>query len=143
MMWVLFVLSLIELVVVHLFVALKWPLIGWTLTTISAIGAVWLVRWILSFKRLPHELRNGVLSLRLGNLKNVEVALENVSGVKSSWEQGAHDDRASLNLAPIAHPNRCLDLKNPVDRGKTRVFIRCDDAASFDLAMRNHGFAVE
>lgn len=143
MMWALFALSLIELVVVHIFVALKWPVIGWTLTTISALGAIWLVWWIFSLKRLPHELRDGALTLRLGTLKSVEVALDNVSAIKSTWEQGAHDDKASLNLAAIAYPNRCLDLKEPIEKGKARVFIRCDDPASFDLVMRNHGFAID
>lgn len=140
MMWVLFALSLLELVVVHIFVALKWPLIGWTLTTISALGAAWLVWWILSMKRLPHELRDGVLILRLGAMKTVKVALENVSDITSSWEPGAFERNGNLNFAAIAHPNRCLELKEPIKKGKTRVYIRLDDAAEFDVALAKHGF---
>lgn len=139
MMWVLFSLSLLELVVVHIFVALKWPMIGWTLTTLSAVGAIWLVWWILSMKRLPHELRDGVLILRLGAMKSIEVALNNVADITSSWEPGALERKCNINLAAIAHPNRCLELKSPIQNGKTHVFIRLDDATEFDAALANIG----
>lgn len=142
MMWVLFALSLLELVVVHIFVALKWPVIGWTLTTISALGAIWLVWWILSLKRLPHELCDRVLTLRLGTMKTVTVALDNVSAISSAWEPGALDKKGNINLAAIAHPNRCLELKEPIEKGKTRVFFRLDDAAAFDALMKKEGFDV-
>jgi len=139
MMWVLFVLSLLELVVVHLFVTLNWPVIGWTLTTISALGTIWLVWWILSMKRLPHELQDGVLILRLGAMKTVEVELDNVVGITSSWEPGALERKGNINFAAIAHPNRCLELKEPIKNGKKRVFIRLDDEAAFDAALTKHG----
>lgn len=140
MMWVLFALSLLELVVVHIFVALKWPVIGWTFTTISAFAVCWLVWWILSMKRLPHELRDGVLILRLGAMKTVEIALDNVADITSSWEPGAIERRGNINLAAIAHPNRCLELKKPTKKGKERVFIRLDDAGHFDAVLAQHGF---
>ncbi len=143
MMWVLFALSLIELVVVHLFVALNWPVIGWTLTIISALGAIWLVSWILSMKRLPHELVGDALTLRLGSMKSLTLPLANIAHVKTGWEQGALDQKGIINLAAIAHPNRCLELKDPIEKGKSRVFLRFDDAASFDAAMKDQGFEIE
>ena len=142
MMWVLFVLSLIELVVVHIFVALKWPVIGWTLTILSALGAIWLAWWIVSMKGLPHELREDELVLRFGTLKTVEVSLGNVSAITSAFEPGALEKEGNINLAGIAHPNRCLELKEPVEKNKSRVFIRLDDPAAFDTEMRNRGFDI-
>ena len=115
MMWVIFALSLIELIVVHLFVALKWPLIGWTLTILSALSAIWLVFWILSFKRLPHQLRGDELTLRFGSMKRVALELGNIACVKTDWEQGALNQKTIINLAGIAHPNRCLELKQPIE----------------------------
>ena len=136
MMWVIFALSLIELIVVHLFVALKWPLIGWTLTILSALSAIWLVFWILSFKRLPHQLRGDELTLRFGSMKRVALELGNIACVKTDWEQGALNQKTIINLAGIAHPNRCLELKQPIEKGKVRIFARFDDALSFDKAMQ-------
>ncbi|WP_298333346.1 hypothetical protein [uncultured Erythrobacter sp.] len=143
MMWVLFAISLIELVVVHFFVALKWPMIGRTLTTISALGAIWLVWWILSMKRLPHELCESVLTLRLGTMKILKVELGNVKRITSAWEQGALDKKGIINFAAIAHPNRCLELKDPIEKGKSRIFIRLDDAVEFDRALESQGFEIE
>lgn len=134
MVWVLFVLSLIELVVVHFLVALKWPMIGWTLTIISALGAVWLVRWILSFKRLPHELGDEGLTLHLGSLMSVDLDFDNIASIQTSFEPGALEKKGKLNLAFIAHPNRCFELKQPIMKDKARVYVRFDDPAAFDAA---------
>lgn len=142
MMWAFFVLSLIELVVVHIFVTLKWPLIGWTLTTLSAIAAIWLVWWIFSLKRLPHVLESGVLSLRLGSMKQVDVELANIERITSSFEPGALQKHGNINLAAIAHPNRCLELKEPIEKGKMRVYIRLDDVVEFDRALQSQGFEI-
>ena len=135
MMWVLFALSLIELLAVHFFVALKWPWIGWPLTILSAIGAVWLVYWILSFRRLPHALEGETLMLRLGTLKAVKLQLSDIAGVSMHWEDGATTARDAINLAGIAYPNRCVELREPIRKGRKRVFVRFDRPAEFDHAL--------
>lgn len=142
MMWVLFALSLIELVVVHIFVALKWPVIGWTLTTLSAIGAIWLVLWIFSMKRLPHELSGDTLTLRFGSMKTLDVAVDNIAQITSTFEPGALEKKGIINLAGIAHPNRCLNLKQPTEKGKTQIYIRLDDVSEFDRALQSRGFEI-
>ena len=139
MMWVIFVLSLIELVVVHLFVALRWPVIGWTLTIISAIGAVWILFWIRSFRTRPHRLLDERLELNFGSLKRFELPLANIARVKRGWEQGALQKKGIINLAGIAYPNRCIELSEPMERGKSRIFVRLDDPADFDAALTERG----
>lgn len=141
MMWVFFALSLIELVVVHLFVALKWPVIGWTLTIVSALGAIWLVFWIRSFRTMPHRLEQDRLILHLGSLKTVSVELPNIARITRTFEQGALDKKGIINLAGIAYPNRCIELSEAMERGKTKVFIRLDDPAAFDAALEARGVA--
>lgn len=135
MMWVFFVLCLIELVVVHLLVALAWPWIGWPLTILSAIGAIWILLGIRSFRRLPYRLDGDRLTVRFGNLKQVEVQLADIAKIRRGWEDGAVQAKNAINLAGLAYPNRCLELKEPIEPGKTRLFIRLDEPESFDAAM--------
>lgn len=142
MMWVLFALSLIELVVVHFFVALKWPLIGWPLTIVSAIAAIWLVVWIRSFQRLPHRLDDEGLLLRLGNLKSVRVDIADITRIARGWESGATNAKDAINLVGIAYPNRCIELAKPIEKGRRRVFIRLDHPDKFDTALTEAGVTV-
>lgn len=142
MMWVLFALSLIELLAVHFFVALKWPWIGWPLSILSALGALWILVWIRSLKSLPHNLSGDLLTLRLGNLNRVEVDLSNVERVTGGWEQGATNSKGIINLAGIAYPNRCVELKEPVRGNKRRVFIKLDEPEGFDSALSARGIAI-
>ena len=93
-------------------------------------------------KRLPHELRDNELILRFGTLKTVEVLLDNVSAITTIFEPGALQKKGKINLAGIAHPNRCLELKEPIEKDKSRVFIRLDDPAAFDKQMQTKGFDI-
>lgn len=143
MMWVLFALSIIELLAVHFFVALKWPYIGWPLTILSAIGALGILLWIRSFRLRPHVLEGDRLTLNFGNLKSVEIDLANIARVKRSLEPGALDQKGIINLAGIAYPNRAIELVEPLRRGRSRVFIRLDQPEAFDRALEQHAIAIE
>ena len=142
MMWVMFALSLIELAAVHLLVALRWPLVGWPLTIISAIGALYILYWIHSFRRRPHELDGDQITLRLGALKSVTVPLESIKRVRTEWEQGVLQAKSAVNLAGIAFPNRCLELNRPVKHSKTQVYVRLDQPEPFDQALTTRGIPV-
>ncbi|MEM6477208.1 MAG: hypothetical protein AAF687_13700 [Pseudomonadota bacterium] len=143
MLWVVFALSLIELIAVHLFVTLTWPWIGWPLTILSLIISVWMVIWIRSFPKLPHVLGADGLLLRLGRLKSVRVELSEIARVIRGWEDGATTAKNGINLAGIAYPNRCIELVSPIEKGKMRVFIRLDDPGAFDAALGDAGIAIE
>ena len=138
-MWVFFAIAVIELVVVHLLVALTWPLVGWTLTILSAIGIVWILLGIRSFRRLPHELVGDRLTVRFGNMKQVRLGLGQVDRVIGSWEDGAVQAKNAINLAGIAYPNRCIELVEPLEKGRSRVFVRLDDPEPFDRALSAAG----
>lgn len=136
MMWVLSALSLLELVAVHFLVAFKWPYIGWPLTILSAIGAVWILLWIRSFKARPHCLDDEALVLNLGSLKSVRIELANIARVSRAFEPGALDQKGIINLAGVAHPNRAIELIAPLTKGQRRVFFRVDQPEDFDRALQ-------
>ena len=143
MMWVFFALSIIELVVVHIFVALKWPYIGWPLTIISAVGAVWILFGIRSFRQRPHTIDEDTLELNFGNMKSVRLDLANIAQVRSSLEQGALQKKDAINLAGIAYPNRSIELIEPIEKARSRVFIRLDEPAMFDAAIEARGLTID
>lgn len=143
MLWVFSALAVIEMIVMHLFVALKWPWIGWPLTALSALSVGWLVLWIRSWRRLPHELEDDVLTLHMGSLRSVRLPLSHIAAVTPSMA----DLRApgTRNLVPIAYPNRMIVLAAPSAgrRPAGRYAVRIDDAAAFDAALAAAGVSVE
>ncbi len=134
MMWALAALSSIELLVVHLLVALRWPMIGWPLSLLSAAGLVWVVALIRSFSRRPHRLCEGVLHLYAGSLRHLVIPTANIARISADWEAGAHKGADAINLALIAHPNRMIELAEPLGR-RRRILIRLDDPSAFDAAL--------
>ena len=145
MLWVFAALAVIELLVVHLFVSLKWPSAAWALTIVTGLSVLWLVRWITSFKRLPHSIDGNLLRLHFGSLKTLYIRLDQIAEVRSTWESGAHGARRAINLVPVAHPNRMLALDPPLPgkRGpKCQIFLRVDDPAAFDRALGAHGVII-
>lgn len=145
MLWVFASLAAIELIVVHLFVSLKWPAAAWALTLVTLLSLVWLVRFITSFKRCPHGVDGDRLSLRMGSLRTITVPLGHVAAIRSQWPSGAEKAPGSVNFVPIAYPNRLVDLDPPVAgrRGSlSTVAIRLDDPARFDAALASRGVNI-
>lgn len=144
MLWAFFGIATLEMVVVHLFVALKWPWIGWPLTIASALSIIWLVGWIRSWPRLPHRLQDGVLTLHMGSLRHYAVPLDRIARVLTQVTQDGVKAKRTANLVPIAFPNRIVELTEPFPgrRSITRLAIRPDDPAAFDAAMRAAGVPV-
>ena len=84
MMWAFASLATIELVVVHLVVALRWPWIGWPLSALTLASLVWLVLWIRSFSKLPHRLEEHSLHLHAGTLRHVAIPLADIDSVAAA-----------------------------------------------------------
>ena len=142
MLWAFAALATIELLVVHLFVSLKWPAVAWILTAVTLLSIVWLVRFITSFKRCPHALEAERLHLRMGSLRSIEVPLAHVVAVRSHWPSGAEKEPTTANLVPMAFPNRIIDIDPPLAgrRGPlSAVAIRVDDPEGFDAALAARG----
>lgn len=134
-------LATLELLLVHLFVALKWPRIGWPLTVVSAISLVWLIAWIRSWRRMPHELDGNLLILRMGSLRSMSLPLAAIEGISTKVSRDILKQPGTRNLVPVAFPNRLILLREPLpDRRRTiRVAVRVDDPASFDAALSAAG----
>lgn len=128
-------LACLEMFAVHLFVALKWPWIGWPLTILSAASVLWLIGWIRSWKCLPHELRADGLVLHMGSLRHVVVPLERISFISATVSYAIIKARSCRNLVPVAYPNRVIHLREPM-AGRKPVDAIADDPAAFDDAMR-------
>jgi hypothetical protein len=146
MLWVFVGLAICELLVVHLFVALKWPSLGWPLTVVSGGTVLWLVWWIGTLARHPHELDDSGLHLKLGSLRTVHLPMADVARVESCWGPGEHRGRDVMNLVPVAYPNRMVVVRSPVPtrRGpKMRIAFCCDHPEAFDGAMRQRGVEVQ
>lgn len=138
LLWVFFALAICELLAVHLFVALKWPWIGWPLTILSLLSIVWLIGWIRSWARLPHRLEENLVVLNMGSLRQMNVPLNLIERVRATPPLQELKAMKARNLVPIAHPNRIIELCEPVG-GRRVIAIRLDDPVAFDAAMRSQG----
>ncbi|MES2338495.1 MAG: hypothetical protein V4537_10395 [Pseudomonadota bacterium] len=138
MMWVLLALSSIELVVLHLLVSAWRRDVALLLSVVTLAGIVWLVHAILSFRRMPVTLDDGVLTMRVGVIRTIAIPVDGIAAVGGERSAAASKLPGVLNLALIAHPNVHVDLRRPVHRGRrtiTSVAHRLDDPAAFLAAL--------
>jgi hypothetical protein len=146
MLWAIVALAVAELLLVHLFVSLRWPALAWPLFALTGGSVLGLVAWIRSLRRHPHELDGGSLELRIGSLRKLRIPLDAIESVSTSWASGEHKDRGAINTVPVAFPNRLLRLKTALSTRKGpchRVALRVDDPAPFDAAMKSRGVRLE
>ncbi len=113
-LWVLVTLAVIEMMVVHLFLTLRCPKVGWLIFALSFGSVIWMVYWIRSFRHCPHVLSATEIRLRTGSLREISVPLSSVTAVATSWAPGEHTGRGSINTVPLAYPNRMLRLMPPI-----------------------------
>ena len=145
LLWALVALATLEMLVVHLFVWLKWPGAAWVLTALSAAFLVWLVRLIRSLKRFPHSIESDRLHLCLGSLRTVAVPIDHIAGIRTSWGSGAAKTPGVANLVLISAPNRIIDVAPPIAgrrRPVSAVAISVDDPPAFDAALAARGVRV-
>ncbi|MEG3086590.1 hypothetical protein [Sphingomonas sp. PB4P5] len=140
MMGVLLGLAIVEMLVVHL-VVVAWlgpwaALINGAIDLSAVVALVWLLR---SFKRRPVTIRDGILTLHAGYLQSIAVPVEQIAGLRGSWDAAAIKDRRLLNLALVAWPNVVIDLKTPIALRRGRqvhaVAHKLDDPAAFHAAI--------
>jgi hypothetical protein len=136
MMWAFVGIALVELVVTHLLVALWKPWVAVLLTLISASGVIWLVGVIRSFKRLLIE--GDRLILRVGTLKRVDLAREQVGGLREQWSAETFKQGGALKLSLLAYPNVMVELTEPIAGWRGQVHTighRLDDPTGFGVAL--------
>lgn len=146
MLWAFVALATIEMLVVHLFITLRWPAVGWPLLLASATSVLWMVHWIRSMSRYPHTLTAEALQVRTGSLRLLKVPLASIDRLMSRWPSGDHKGAGAINTVPLAHPNRMLRLNKPIKTRKgmcQRIALRVDDPIRFDEVMAKHGIVVD
>ena len=134
-LWAFVALASLELVVVHLLVALLWSRIAALAVSIVTLASVgWLVSTIASMKRLPVTLDGRTLVMRVGTLRTIVVPVHDVAGLRTSWDPMVLKAPGVRNLALIAYPNILVDLAAPVG-GVVAIAHRLDDPTGFAAAI--------
>ncbi|WP_245739146.1 hypothetical protein [Sphingomonas rubra] len=142
MLWVLVALCVVELVVVHLLLAIWVPRAALLVSILTLVGMGWLIRMILSFDGRPVRIEGDCLVLQVGTLRRVTVPLAAVAGVRlRGWSGEEVKRRSTLNLALVAWPNVAVDLAAPLPgrRGIVTIVHRLDDPHGFAAALRRLG----
>ena len=138
MMWVFVCVAGVELVVVHLLVALWRPRVAAGLSVLTGAGVLWLIGVIRSFRRLPVLIKDDRLVMRVGTLARIDVPLAQVAGLRESWDAAALKRSGVRKLSLIAWPDIVVDIDPPLPgrRGPVRaVAHRLDDPAGFARAL--------
>jgi hypothetical protein len=140
MIWALVALSLGELCLVHLLVALLWSAwVAAALSVMTAIGIAWLVMAIRSFRTLPVLVDEKQVLLRAGRIKSIVIDRTAIAGLRGEILSAEAKSRGVLKLSLLAYPNIVIDLLAPVDAGRGRmvgaVAHRLDDPAAFRAAL--------
>lgn len=106
-----------------------------SLASLIAIG--WIVRAILSMRRMPVLLTDQTLTMRVGRIRTVEVPIAQIAGLRDTWTAADLKRRSVLKLSLVAYPNVVIDLAMPLPgrRGTMTIAHRLDDPAAFASAV--------
>lgn len=142
---VLLALSVIELGVVHLLVAHWSPTVATVLSALSALGLVYLVGLIKSFRLRPVLLTADDVRVRTGFLIDLAVPFDAIATVDGSVTGDEVRGPGCFNAAMLAWPNVILRLKRALPhpsklrrgQGVSAVAFRLDDPEPFLRALRS------
>lgn len=136
---VLLVLALLETAVMHVAAVALW---GWRVAIVLAVldlsAVAAMVSLLRAIRRQPVTLSGGVLTMRVGNLRVIPIPVDNIAGVRASWDAAALKRRDVANLALATWPNVVLDLSEPVKvrrRNVRTVAHKLDDPAALLQAL--------
>lgn len=137
MLWAFASLAMCELLAMHLLLGLIWPSLAWPLTALTALSIIWLIGWIKSWQRLPHELYDDRLLLHMGSLRSIEIPLKLVKNIEHDFAGTSLKKKGVQNLVPIAFPNRLIRLNSrlPGRKAVDSIAIKLDEPDAFDKAM--------
>ena len=137
LMWMLIVVMTGELAVDHFLLWLWSPTAAAVVSAISVAALAWLIRAVLAMRRMPVELGDEMLTMRVGTIRRVDVPIGQVAGLRASWDGEAIKHRSVRNLALIAYPNVVVDLTEPLPgrRCVRAIAHRLDDPAGFEAAL--------
>jgi hypothetical protein len=116
MLWVLLVLSLIELFVMHFLISFWSETVAIILSLLTVLSIIWLVTLLLSFKKFPVILHEDCIQMHSGNLQSYTLAISNIAGLRTDITADELKEKDIVNLALLAHPNIVIDLKNGIKK---------------------------
>lgn len=136
------VLSIVEILIVHLIVGQWSPLTATILTALGLFTFVYIVGLAKSLKYMPTVLMPHALLIRLGHFQALEIPYEAIEAVRKVVP-GAPAPPKSFNLALMSAPNLLIELYSDRETiglgGKKRVFrkiaVRMDDAPGFEASL--------
>jgi len=136
------VLSIVEILIVHLIVGQWSPLAATILTAAGLFTFVYIVGLAKSLKYMPTVLMPHALLVRLGHFQALEIPYEAIEAVRKVTA-GAPAPPKSFNLALMSAPNVLIELFSDRETigigGRKRVFrkvaVRMDDAPGFQASL--------
>lgn len=138
MLWAFVAVASIELVVVHLLVALWRPRVALILSALSLLSIAWLVGVIRSFGRLPVLIDDDRLVMRVGTLKHLVVPRGHVKGLRAAWDGATFKRPGAVKLSLLAYPNVVVEIDPPIAGWRAPVSLvghRLDDPVGFAQAL--------
>jgi hypothetical protein len=145
MLWMLVAIGTVELLVTHFLLMLWWPNVGIVFSIATLAALLWLVRVIMSFRRLPVLLMEDRIVMRAGSLREVVIPLRSVKSLPTHWTAESLNMRGVVNLALIAYPNVVIELDPPIAGRRTPITAvahRLDDPVAFAAALNAVGGAA-
>jgi hypothetical protein len=128
-------LTIAETLVIHVVAVALW---GWPFALILAALdlslVVALIRLLRSIRRHPVTIGRGVLTMRVGALKRVDIPLRQVAGLRRSWDSTALKRKGVANFALGSWPNVVVELSHPVRLRRRDIHAiahKLDDPAAF------------
>jgi hypothetical protein len=137
--WTLLAISVVEMATVHLLISLWLPIVGLALIAASLAGIVWLCLLLRSMTRLPVLVGEGVVIMRIGTLRRIDVPADAIGGLRDAWTARELKARDVAGRSLLAFPNVVLDLARPLQDRRGRpiraIAHRLDDPVAFSLAV--------
>ena len=128
-------LAIVETMVIHVLAVALW---GWTIALVLGILdlslVVALIGLLRSIRRYPVTIADGMLTMRIGALKRVDIPLIQVAGLRQSWDAESLRQRGVANFALGSWPNVMVELSHPVRvrrRDIHTIAHKLDDPAAF------------
>lgn len=136
------VLIAIETPALHLFIALKFPLIAWIVTAVGLYGVVFLLGDFNATRWRPIRVRYGNLYLNTGLRWRCTIPLSEIKSVESTTLD-IEDKEGLLNAAVIGNQNLVIHLTKPhtavgiygFEKEFDRVAVAVDEPAKFAKAL--------
>jgi hypothetical protein len=141
--WTLVFVSVMEIGLTHLLVALAAPKAAWLVIALSEFGLVYLLGMGNALARRPILLTDTHLHIRTGLLIEARLPLDRIVAVRQVLDAGDLRRPGFLKASLLAYPNVLVELTEPTavtvafkpTRQVTTLGLHPDDAAAFVAAL--------